>query len=68
MKLSLTRLSLLMLVPMAVQAQAQQPPPAYGRLPLGFEVNQGQTDAAVQFIARAPQSTVFLPAQRRRHR
>ena len=60
MNLSLTRLSLLMLAPMALQAQAAQPVPAYGKLPLSFEVNQGQTDAAVQFVARAPQSTVFL--------
>jgi hypothetical protein len=32
----------------------------YGKLPLGFEVNQGQTDAQVQFLSRGAGYTVFL--------
>ena len=32
----------------------------YGKIPLGFEVNQGQTDAQVQFLARGAGYTVFL--------
>lgn len=33
---------------------------AYGRLRLHFEVNQGQTDAQVKFLARGPGYTLFL--------
>jgi hypothetical protein len=33
---------------------------SYGQLPLSFEANLGQTDAQVQFLARAPGYTVFL--------
>jgi beta-propeller repeat-containing protein len=37
---------------------------AYGRLPLHFEVNEGQTDPRVNFLARGAGYTVFLtPAQ-----
>lgn len=32
----------------------------YGKLPLSFEVNQGQTDAQVKFLARADGYTLFL--------
>ncbi len=32
----------------------------YGKLPLTFEANQGQTDSRVDFIARAGGATVFL--------
>ena len=32
----------------------------YGRLPLRFETNVGQSDARVRFLARAPGSSVFL--------
>lgn len=35
---------------------------SYGRLPLSFEANQGQADAAVQFLARGPGYTVSLTA------
>lgn len=35
---------------------------AYGKLPLYFEVNQGQTDGQVQFLARGSGYTVFLTA------
>src|SRR5262249_52955700 len=34
----------------------------YGRMPLGFEANVGQTDPTAQFIGRANQYTVFLTA------
>src|SRR5262245_32609163 len=33
---------------------------AYGQLPLCFEANQGQTAAQVSFLARGPQSSLFL--------
>src|SRR5262245_29558518 len=33
---------------------------AFGRLPLSFEPNAGQSDAAVQFLARGPGYTLFL--------
>src|SRR5262249_46887538 len=36
----------------------------FGRLPLQFEANEGQTDARVQFLARGPGYTLFLtPAE-----
>lgn len=34
----------------------------YGRLPLSFEVNQGQSDARVRFLARGPGYSLFLTA------
>ena len=33
---------------------------AYGRLPLGFEANQGQTDPRVRYLARGSGYTLFL--------
>ena len=33
---------------------------SYGRLPLSFEANQGQTDAQVKFLSRASGYTLFL--------
>jgi hypothetical protein len=33
---------------------------AYGKLPLSFEPNQGQTDARVKFLSRGPAYTLFL--------
>lgn len=33
---------------------------AYGRLPLAFEANRGQTDPRVRFLARGPGYTLFL--------
>jgi beta-propeller repeat-containing protein len=33
---------------------------AYGRLPLAFEANQGQTDRQVRFLSRGPGYTLFL--------
>src|SRR5690242_1665588 len=35
---------------------------AYGRLPLSFEPNVGQADAAVQFLAHGPGYTLSLTA------
>ena len=32
----------------------------YGKLPLSFEANQGQTDGSVQFLSRGPDRTLFL--------
>ncbi len=36
------------------------PPRPYGRLPLAFETNRGQTDSQVQFLARGAGYQVFL--------
>jgi hypothetical protein len=33
---------------------------AYGRLPLHFEANQGQTDSQVKFLSRSSKHTLFL--------
>ena len=33
---------------------------AYGKIPLGFEANQGQTDNSIQFLARGSGFTLFL--------
>ena len=41
----------------ATQAQVSE---AYGKLPLHFEANHGQTDARVRFVARGPGYTLFL--------
>jgi uncharacterized repeat protein (TIGR01451 family) len=35
----------------------------YGKLPLSFEVNQGQTDGPVKFLARGQGYTLFLTSQ-----
>ena len=35
-------------------------PDAFGKLPLTFEVNEGQVDPAVRFVSRAHRSTLFL--------
>jgi hypothetical protein len=53
----------------AVFASAQNPSTSalpyitaanYGKLPLSFEPNQGQTDTRVQFVARGAGYTIFL--------
>ena len=41
----------------AAKAQVQE---AYGKLPLYFEANRGQTDSLVKFLSRVPRSTLFL--------
>ena len=33
---------------------------AYGKLPLSFEANQGQSDAQVEFLSRGSGYTLFL--------
>src|ERR1039458_3732458 len=33
---------------------------AYGKLPISFEVNRGQADGSVQFLARGAGYTLFL--------
>ena len=38
------------------------PTDSFGRLPLGFEVNQGQADARVRFLARGQGYGIFLTA------
>ena len=46
------------------QAQPEQAREAYGRVPLSFEANQGQTDASVNFLARGAGYSLFLkPAE-----
>jgi Beta-propeller repeat len=35
---------------------------SYGKLPLGFEANQGQTDARVKFLSRTRDYSLFLTA------
>jgi uncharacterized protein (TIGR03437 family) len=62
---------LLFLAGIAANAQAPSPLPLldasshqvaarYGKLPLSFEPNQGQTDAEVQFVSRGASYTIFL--------
>jgi hypothetical protein len=45
--------------PRAIEAAARD---AYGKLPLTFEENGGQTDPVVQYVSRGPGYTVFLTA------
>ena len=65
-RVAVTPLSLFLL---AVIASAQNPSTSalpyrttahYGKLPLSFEPNQGQTDTRVQFVARGAGYTIFL--------
>ena len=46
----------------ASPSEAARVSEAYGRLPLSFEINQGQTDPRVRFIARGPGYETFLTA------
>lgn len=63
----------LLLTGIAASAQALSPLPSpngttpshqvgaiYGKLPLGFEPNRGQTDRRVQFVSRGAGYTIFL--------
>ena len=43
--------------PKRIQAR---PAANYGRLPLGFEANQGQVDAGVRYVVRGGGYTIFL--------
>src|SRR5262245_48341273 len=45
---------------LAAAATKQQAVAAYGRMPLAFTVNAGQTDARVRYHARGAGSSVFL--------
>jgi hypothetical protein len=52
-------------IPAAASHASQTPghgklPEAFGKLPLTFQVNQGQVDAAVRFVSRTQRSTLFL--------
>jgi hypothetical protein len=61
-------LALLARIPQAQTHQPPRPAPAvqasiaraYGKLPLAFEANRGQTDPSVKFLAHTPQGTLFL--------
>src|SRR3569833_1268032 len=44
----------------APDTRAARLPGSYGKLPISFEPNQGQTDKAVQFIARGVGYTLLL--------
>jgi len=46
----------------AAPRQVGQAKDAFGRLPLAFEENRGQTDPSVRFLARGPGYTAFLAA------
>jgi hypothetical protein len=42
------------------EADIQRVSPVYGSLPLSFEINEGQSDAGVQYISRGPGYTLYL--------
>ena len=44
----------------STQESVPETPEEFGKLPLQFELNQGQTDPKVQFLTRAGGATVFL--------
>ncbi len=46
----------------STSAQQRRVAEAYGRLPLTFETNVGQSDPRVRFLARGPGYTLFLTA------
>jgi hypothetical protein len=47
----------------AMAAFSRTPAEQYGRLPLAFEQNLGQTDARVRYLARSSDHTLFLTAE-----
>jgi hypothetical protein len=49
--------------PIASQGVSARFNQAYGKLPLAFEPNQGQTDASVKFLARGSGYTLFITSQ-----
>jgi uncharacterized protein (TIGR03437 family) len=57
-------LTLVSLLLTGIAASAQAPSPqvaaSYGKLPLSFEPNRGQTDRRVQFVSRGAGYTIFL--------
>ncbi len=56
-RLVLAALLCLLLWDSAISAQTQE---SYGKLPLSFEANRGQTDAQVKFFSRGSGYTLFL--------
>lgn len=68
MKTKLLYFTCLLLLLTCAQAQTVAPAPAqrasiaegYGRLPLAFEANQGQTDPQVKFVSRGAGYNLFL--------
>ena len=51
-------------IPLAPPAGGATLQPGYGRLPMRFEPNQGQSDSTVKFLARGPGYQLFLtPAE-----
>ena len=54
------------LLTLAFGASAMAAPTNYGKIPLSFEANRGQTDARVQFLSRGSGYALFLtPGQGR---
>jgi len=47
-------------IPHTEKPNPPAPHDAFGRLPLSFELNQGQTDARVKFLARGQGYALFL--------
>src|SRR5215204_1138395 len=47
-------------IPHTEKPNPPAPPDAFGRLPLSFELNQGQTDERVKFLARGHGYALFL--------
>ena len=46
--------------PIRLSVEKAREDQTYGKLPLAFELNRGQTDASVGFISRGPGSSLFL--------
>jgi hypothetical protein len=53
-------LSFLLELSASAQAPSQSATTRYGKLPLSFEPNQGQTDAQIRFLSRGAGYTIFL--------
>ena len=48
--------------PKARQPHAREGLVAYGKLPMAFEANEGQSDPRVKFLSRGPGYALFLTA------
>src|SRR5262245_31466647 len=48
--------------PQDCKVEATVKPSTFKKMPLRFEINRGQTDSQVRFLARAADSTLFLTA------
>ncbi len=53
-------LAILLAAPVLAAPASARVNPDYGKLPLGFEANLGQTDEQVKFLSRGPGYTIFL--------